>query len=435
MEWRRRLSGEVVALPILPIAIAVAIPVIAVGAVGVAVYGANAIINRIVDRQIDAVVRAKDQEKARLKEWHVFQSNQLQQIQEVHHQYEAFRAAVQKLSSTALLTPEIPSAGKGTTTGAYYSLKAGPEQPSVEFLKNLMDEVITLLDSAPESFIKSENSPISLLKKQEQVLKNKLKSQHQLHLEEIESFRQTVIRTISGHLQTCEKILAGQSKTLERLDQLFDDVCTTILLQKDSSNLDSLNKIKEAIFRILEKKPIYPGDFEHLEKRVSAIKEEALGSLYYAAFRSTLAQSLTRNLEEMGYDSIEMFPEDPHTAMMRAEMAIPGGERLRLTIDRKNQMSFRVHHESSNSDTPLTAEEKRFFRAQEKKWCDDMKDLIRRLTEEGFAYKIGPERLIPDMSIPVIVTEDIDSILAKTTADNKQSKRRRKQAQQVRRTI
>jgi hypothetical protein len=423
------MSGEIVAAPIG----LVALPIIAVGAI---VYGAGSIIKKIVDNQIEAAERAREIEKARIQEWRDYQENEHRQMQVNQQQYEVMQDIDRRLRAISLIIPiENISAGVPTAQG-YHTLKSKVDAVSVEELQKFLHKISTLLDSTPSEFRDAPDSPFGRLKQQEKLLIEKSGTSRKLLKEEIESFHSAICLTIAGNLKRFEQYQTRAKEAKHCLQTLLDDVLTSMHITEDPAIQISLQNVKTQVISLMNKQPVSLARMELLQKKVSLIKSDAVNWLTNGAFRSTLAQSLVRNLEEMGYKSSEPFPENPHSNMMRAEMAIPEGERLKITIDRLNRMSFRVYHESHSENEPLTFEDKLHFRHQEKKWCEDMSDLMHRLTLEGFAYSIEAERLIPDLSIPVVVVENTDSILSQKNKKEVEKRRRRiQQKNNKRRTL
>lgn len=422
------MSGEIVAAPIG----LVALPIIAVGAI---VYGAGSIIKKIVDNQIEAAERAREIEKARIQEWRDYQESERRQMQVIQQQYEVMQDIDRRLRAISLIIPvENINTGLPTAKG-YHTLKSKADAVSVEELQKFLHKINTLLDSTPSEFRDAPDSPFSRLKQQEKLLIEKSGTSRKLLKEEIESFYSTVCLTIAGNLQRFEQYQTRAKEAKHCLQTLLDDVITSMHITEDPAIQISLQNVKTQVISLMNKQPVSLARMELLQKKVSVIKSDAVTWLTHGAFRSTLAQSLTRNLEEMGYKSSEPFPENPHSNMMRAEMVIPEGERLKITIDRLNRMSFRVYHESRSENEPLTFEDKLHFRNQENKWCKDMTDLMHRLTREGFTYSIEAERLIPDLTIPVVVVENTDQILSEimNTAKDKAKKPQRRNKKNIRR--
>ena len=430
------MSGEVVAAPagggaalVGIIAVPVVLPLLAVGAAGAVAYGAGMVIKGIVDARVEAAIREMEAEKLRIVEWQDFQKQQRQQQVAVQKQYEAMREIERRLASVTLFEPVAATEGTGPIAEGYASVKKVVKAPPIAAMREMLQQIAAMLNASPESFRTSPDSPYPRLKQHQEKLASKLESRTPPLSDEIKSFQDAVIKTISGFAQDSQLIAERSDVMAHRLDKLLSDILKTSAISDEPSVRESLRKLQLQVLALLEKHPVPPGQVEHLEQRVADILVKVETRLVNGAFRTTMAQSLTRNLREMGYGDAQPFPDDPHQNMMRAEMKIPGGERLRVTIDRTNQMSFRVMHEARSADVKLTAEDKRHFRSQEKRWCQDMKQLIRRMIQEGFAYTIGHEA---ETHIEVVVVEDANEIIArqrKTEEEMRQQHIRQQQAQ------
>lgn len=433
------MSGEVVAAPagggaalVGIIAVPIVLPLLAVGAAGAVAYGAGKIIKGIVDARVEAAVREMEAEMGRINEWRDFQIQQRQQQVMMQQQYEALRVIELRLASITLAEPVAASTGNSSVGQGYVSVKKVAEAPPIEAMREMLQMIAAALYDSPDSFQTASDSPYPRLKQSLERISGKLDSRMPPLPDEIVSFRNMVTSTINHFMDDSRCIRERSAECVERVDKLLSDIVTTHALADESTVRNSLQKLKIQALALLEKNPIPPGQVEFVEQRVADIKVAVDARLVNGAFRATLAEALTRNLVEMGYGVAQSFPEDSSQTMMRAELKIPGGERLRMTIDRTNRMSFQVFHEAHASNAKLTADDKRHFRAQEKLWCQDLKGLIRKLTQEGFAYTIGHENLIPDMRIPVAVVEDVDEIVSRQNEAEVEMIRRRMHEDQAR---
>jgi hypothetical protein len=78
-----------------------------------------------------------------------------------------------------------------------------------------------------------------------------------------------------------------------------------------------------------------------------------------------------------------------------------------------------VHERNSrtaDNDT-LSAEELARLHTQENRWCRDFRELVRRLSAEGFPFTVDLERTAPNDSVKVVVVETPDEILASDEED------------------
>lgn len=432
------MSGEVVAAPagggaalVGLVAVPIVLPLVAIGAAGAVAYGAGKAIKDLVDARVEAAVREMEAERARITEWQSFQAQQRQQQEAVHQQYEALRAVEQQLASIKLVVPVSASSGGGPSGPEYVSVAKTVVAPPVEAMRDMLRQIVAALDNAPAHFRTAPDSPFPRLKQVSERLEKRLTSASAPLPQEIISFQDTVKATINLFMENNRLSAERSDELTNRLDTLLSNIGTTRALTDDIEVHAGLQSLQNQTILLLEKDYIPPGQVEHLEQRVAEIKAGVETKLLNGAFRSTLASSLARNLQDMGYGVAQSFPDDPHQKMMQAEMRIPGGERLRVTIDHNNKMAFRVLHETGTSNTKLTAKDKELFRAQEKRWCADLKELIRRMTKEGFSYTIGHESLIPELHIPIAVVEDVEEIVSQQNEAEVELIRRRMQDEQA----
>jgi len=182
-------------------------------------------------------------------------------------------------------------------------------------------------------------------------------------------------------------------------------------LASETKHIDELDALKHDLLKLLYSKKSSIGRLELRKKKFQEIKSEIEFKVNNLVFRSALAESLTQHLVNMGYEPLENFSSDSDQPMFQAALRIPGGERVRVAIQRNNAIAFQVLHETDVQGGVMSKEQFDFFRQQEKKWCQDFQDLIRRLVKEGFSFNIMLERLVPDASIQVVALETAEEIL------------------------
>lgn len=397
------MSGEIVLVPMLP---AVAVPIAVVAGLSVGIVGVSMVIKGIVDKQVEAARREMEIEKTRILKWQFFQEEQRRQMISMQAIQQSIAESEKRLSAIQLTQGYIDCKGEGHTARGYTS--AGKSKESREAAISLLNDIAQILISMPSEFINASDSPYQHLLKQEARLRKKAG----LGIKEVESFKETIVRTLKSYMNSIE-LMGGQRTVFsQKVEAMLNDVLVCLHLTAEEKHISELNTIKANLLNIMNSKTILAGQVELLEKRFKGVKSEIEFKLTNTAFRSSLTESMTRNLTDMGYELIEEFPEDVAKPMLQAAMRIPGGERVRIAIQSNNKMSFQVCHESGKKESAMSEDELLYFRQQEKKWCQDLKELIRRLTAEGYAYKISLERLIPDMTIPIAVVETVDEILS-----------------------
>jgi hypothetical protein len=410
------MSSEVVLTPAITLAAAgVVIAGIATFGVGTCAYGVGKIIKGIVDKQVEAAMREMEAERAKINEWHSFQDMQRKQMLEYQNVHQAIAESEKRLASIQLSTVKTEKRSVKTQKGY---ISSSIQHTDSEAIGSMLQEIAAILEGLPAEFIDAANSPYKLLLKHENRLKKKMMAPgDSLLLEEVISFRENITRTLCSDLNTLKMSHEHQDAILKRTDTLFGEVLTFLNMTKERSHISELTIIRDAIIGMMNAPLKLAGQVETLEKKFASIKSEIGSMVANTAFRSALAESVTRNLTDMGYQSVEGFSRDAGKAM-KASMGMPGGERVNIAIHSNNKLSFQVCHETGKTEKKMSPEELAVFRQQEEKWCNDLHQLIRRLTTEGFEYNISLERFIPEASIPVVVVESADDILAEEDEDD-----------------
>jgi hypothetical protein len=395
------MSGEVI------VAIAGGVAVAGIGVIGATAYGAGKVIKGLIDARVDAAVREMEAERARIVEWQVFLAEQHKQHNKLQLQQEQLRELEKRVASLTLAQPVAIPAGSGPTGEGYVSVTKDTGQPSAELIRPMLQQLGELLATCPDDFALAIDSPLPRLQQHHDALVRRLDSRKVPLPEELTAFKETIERTVRQFLEH-QRLIADQADSMaKRLDKLLREIMTTTGLTDEQPVRSSLQTLKEQVLRLLSSTPPMHSQVEKFEQQLTEIKTAVETRLVNGAFRTTLAQSLARNLHDLGYVTVKDFPDDPHQITLRTELKIPGGERLRVTIDRTNKLAFKVLHETGDLKRLLSKEDERFFRDQEQRWCSDLKELIRRMVKEGFDYAIDHEQLT---QIAVVVDpNEIDS--------------------------
>ena len=137
--------------------------------------------------------------------------------------------------------------------------------------------------------------------------------------------------------------------------------------------------------------------------------------------RNGIGTRMQYHLEEMGYRHLS----EEQTG--HSNWQLPGGEQVRIALQRNLGIAFQLQHERVEvSDAELSEEEIAFFRQQEQHWCDDLAELTRRLTADGFQYQLEFERDVPESTVPIVVVEDVDELLEEEEERWDDEKKRRR---------
>ena len=388
------MSGEIVLAPAIPlVALGVAGAAVAgVAVAGTAVAGFAGIgivaVNKLVDGRAEAARKSADEEKQRILQWQEFQEKQRVVMQEASRLQESFRLSEEKLRSISLQSVSTDSTAAPVQKREGYLHLGVPHAVVSEKLSGLLNNINLLLIEMPQSFKSEESSPFRNLEKHYQRLSERLNSGKLVTADEMESFLQTITRSFSGFQSMKQKMAEKQQQLFDALETLLDDSLYCRALTAIPRHRESLDSLKAQIVSLITADDVRSGQVELLQKRVAAIKQEVEYETTNAAYRISMAESLSRNLGELGYSMLKPFKDVENEEVSQAVMAIPGGEQVRIAFQKDNRLSFQLSHEKQSDEESVDEDELAFFREQEQQWCQDSQELLRRMRKEGFEYNV-----------------------------------------------
>jgi hypothetical protein len=370
-------------------------------------------IEGLVKMRLETAQKKALEEKARYEAWSLCQTGRLRQMTETRNLEIALHAAEQTLAQIGLLavrsiidqtqgvdiTP--PSARNRLTLGR----GAHPEE-----IKAIFHEVSKTISSLPESFLASAKESYDEITNHQERLAARLTANERVDAGEITSFKEMVSATLDSFIKEIDAREQLRQTTHERLEKALND----LLLYRHlaySQHLPKVDALRDRLNALLENDDPQPGQVEVLENHLASLKKDIEQYIISAANRKNLCASITHNLEDMGYDLVSDFAGDSDVENVVASMRIPGGEQLRISIQTDGQVGFSIIHERQDGSGTLSKTELASLRAQEKRWCSDLKILMRKLTEEGFEHHAAIERPIAEENVKIVVVETPDDIL------------------------
>ncbi len=414
------MSGQVVVAP----AVILVGGVVVAGAVvagtllagGLATYGVVKGVQIIVDARLEAARREIERERTRIAEWRQFQCTQFQRMQDLGDLERSIQNAEKRLEQVRLAdrAPEI--AQDRSRKAGYTAL--GKRERNVG-IADAIEEVIRIIEGLPRQFREADASPYPLLEKQCQILHRKAGDNTAI-LDEIVSFRETVGRTLDSFMKRQEATRRRQAEMAERLEKLLGEVVGYVHLAPTSQLKASVENVMAQMTALLTSSEIRPGFVDLVEQHLRRVQYDIDCSVLNAAHRAALGQAVTRHLDEMGYEVIRAFDTGSPDTHAEAMLRMPGGERISIVIHGDNRLGFELLHEMPPPKTASAHIDLDRFRAQERKWCQDFKELIRALVADGFDYKVAFERPIPLQEIKVVVFETPDEILGQSPQDDEE---------------
>ncbi|RJX18586.1 MAG: hypothetical protein C4575_10415 [Desulforudis sp.] len=415
------MSGEIVLLPLAPVAFGAvagaaltAVAVVAVGSVTIAAGGALALgLKSVIDKRVSSAAEEAKTKEKEIKEWWDYQEQSARKMSALWENHSALLAAQQELLKAGLNERRKDVVGTGPTATGYFTLGLDRAIAAREAADGMLKEINEILAGIPHALASEADSPVPNLLAMTEKLQRKAQSDAPPSLETIEAFRRTVQDTIRTYAQTCEKRQQTTQSLMPRLEKLILEAGTWQRLAATRELASGMSSLLSNLKVLLLKGRISLAQVETMEKRLATLRTKIEAKLAENAYRTALAESLARNLGSMGYRAVSDFAEDREGREMRAELAIPGGEALRVGVTSDNRLTFKVVHTMVPGEKDMSAGQKKMYRAQEKKWCQDMRTLLRILAKEGFTYGILDEKTIPDNIIPKAVLEDVEGILAR----------------------
>ncbi|MEW5725990.1 MAG: hypothetical protein AB1896_22975, partial [Thermodesulfobacteriota bacterium] len=231
-------------------------------------------------------------------------------------------------------------------------------------------------------------------------------------LAQLSSFQQTVSRTLARYRKEGAAASGNPEELRGEADRLLGEVTYWRYLAVREDHRTELETMEKRLAEGLERDGLSPAGLEEMTRRLAELHPQVENAHLWRAYRRTLAEALTRRLGEMGYRTVEGFAEIEDQDWVRAAVAVPGGERLTVALGSDGRLNFTLAHERRDSNLPLTPEEIEFYRRQEDRWSLDFRELIRRLTKEGFSYQVRSEQPARSDSIPIVVVETAEDLAA-----------------------
>jgi len=408
-------SGHSVLVPVAPEVATASMAAVGAGlSAGLAAYALAQGVKKLVELQVDSARRHMAEEKQRLAEWMQFQAAQLRSMELFRQMEAALRAAEERLASLDLAavagrTAQVSEGSPAPSAQAYLSL--GKSRMTPEQIQRLFHEIAATFDALPDALRTEADSPFPKLAKQQRRIESQFAGGGRVAWREVAAFKETLARTFKDYAAQTTARRERDAAALARLETVFDALLfhRELAVGAERSALDALLSQANTL---LERRVVKAGQLELIEKRLEALKKSIAQRVVRTAHRTGLCESIARHLGSMGYGAMSSFPSDPDTPELEASFKIPGGDRIRIAIAENEQIHFELLHERLEKAGMLSPSDWLDIRRQEKRWCQDFKELVRRLVAEGFSYEIASEKLVPEQAIKVVVVDTADDILA-----------------------
>ena len=445
------MSGEAIVVGAPIAAVAVAGPVLLAGAAiagtalagTLAVKGVAAGVGAVIEQRAREARRLAEEERARMAEWRAFEQRQQQAMVEAQARHQAIAQIQQRLLAVQLREPgEVAVAAPSSARRAQGYVSPQPRIAAQRAaIAAALTEIATALDAVPENLRQHDASPIPSLQEQVGRYQRRLENeQAPLDASRVEVLRQTAEQSIAAFLERLAAERDEQGRRIVRADAALQ--LLLVLEQLPPPYHEFLGLARQALLAALARDDISAEALARIEQQLKTASQQAAERLATAAVRPALAESLLRHLSAMGYQVLETFPDALADAeagqTAKARVRIPGGEQVAIQLNADARLQFNLLHERDElASTPLSRDEIDHLRAQEQRWCHDLKDLIARLVADGFDSQIQLEQTCSQIrctTLPTAVvelfTEDANTeAFDDEAAYEEQEARRRKQRQ------
>ncbi|HQL93343.1 MAG TPA: hypothetical protein P5069_01630 [Candidatus Hydrogenedentes bacterium] len=381
--------------------------------------GAGAILKECVK----AAEARREREKARLSEWLAFRERQMASMEMARSLEGDVEASERRLEQMVLAGPSTAHGvgdGDGPSQLAAAHRALGAERVTAAEVRASLADMTEALDAFPEPYRHAAGNPWERLSGRIAAVLAQLDRGETLAREELETLRETVRLSLSDFLEGMRRRRERTAELHARMEKALDAVlfyqgAVEALEGEDFSRYaGELATMERQILSLCAADTVPEGALDPVERRLDTLRGEIDKAAVRNAQRRGLSESITRNLEEMGYRAAQAFEPDQNGLMHRALFRIPGGEVVQVGLHQNFQLAFEVLHErpaGADPNAPFTLDELAKLSRQEGLWCDDMRKLIRRLVAEGYQYAVSYEQPLKEASIRVSVVESAEDVL------------------------
>lgn len=366
----------------------------------------------------------RGREKARLREWMEFREREMASTETARMLEERIASAEAGLEKVRLAAPDVARPGDDRSETAAQASAAhralGAERMAAAEARALLAGMTEALDAFPEPYRHAAGNPWERLSGQIAAVLARLDRGETLEREELETLRETVRLSLFDFLEGMRRRRERAAELHVRMEKALDAVlfyqgAVEALADEEFSRYSAeLATMERQILSLCAAEAVPEGALDPVERRLDTLRGEIDKAAVRHAQRRGLSESITRNLEEMGYHAAQAFQPDANGLMHRALFRIPGGEVVQVGLHQNFQLAFEVLHErpaGADPNAPFTLDELARLSRQEGLWCDDMRKLIRRLVSEGYQYAVSYEQPLKETSIRVSVVESAGDVL------------------------
>jgi hypothetical protein len=410
--------------------VAVAVDGISVAAIGSAISASYMIatgVRGIIQNRLSTACCQIAAARQRAATWLAVQQQQALEMSFLRQAEEMLLQAEQRLAALTLggVRQLATETAGGPPPAKHRYLGLGRKQKvSREEILALLKDIAATVEAFPAELRAVAGSPVENLRGQVAHILQRCEAGDEISQREALSFKGMVSATLTSYLKEVEAERKLKEELQKRAEAAFDEILVyQELAYEMRPQYDAMNVLRDQLINLFESGEFKLDRMEVVEKRLKTIKEEVDKKVLLQSYRQGISESVTRNLSDMGYQTLQAFPSGEE-GMIKAVMRMPGGERVEVAIHANSQVGFQFQHERYSESGDLTPAEMTHMRNQEKRWCQDLKELVRRMVAEGFDYKLSFEKEIPEESIKVVVVETPEEVEEEGRAADKKYLRR-----------
>lgn len=359
---------------------------------------AMSLIQRYQQAQYQAAEAAMQVKQKDIQQWQQYQAEQQKQIEH----YQKTQALLKNLPTQPLSSPPSFLEAQAATPARGFLA----EDPELSAARQRLQWSMVALAGLPPALL--QQSVFSALQQQALALQNQLETEaplaQQAIIAQLPVFQATVTQTITHHIQQ-------QEQTAQAAQALLQNLLLYQTLAEATPYAAEIHTLQQQLYYQLEQPAVLGQHLGFLQQQFQQLQAQIEHIRQHQAIQHSIHERLHTHLTAMGYQYLEA----------NQAWLIPGGEQVKVALDAQHRLVFQLQHEiitdahaghETNEKPVLDPAALAFFRQQEKKWCQDLSQLIRKLVADGFQYQIQFEREAPEAAIPIVVIEDVQSILA-----------------------
>lgn len=388
------MSGEIVVVSSLFHAPVAAAPLLGAIAVGSLVYQ---IVTERQERARRDAEQAARRRKRDLQQWRAFQDMQQTRMLEQAGRWQALQERLQALRS--MDPPKVVQAPERIHASGFLQQAQAEEEQRLR-LRGLAD----LLAVVPSEVDAYSAGALARLGDELDRLQQQMERGPPPLVTVLDSLQALVEDTIEAARQRQGEEPRRQTQRLAELESLLDRLLLVAALAEGGLH-ERAEALEQRLLSVMQADSIGAAQTQGLRDELERLATEIETEHDNRLVLQQLQVQIRGHLEALGY---HLLDQEGRGSLW----AIPGGEQVRMSAQPDLRIAFQLQHERlSATEAPLDRAELALLRQQERRWCGDLKTLMKRLNADGFQFRVEFERQIPEGAVPVVVVQDVEEIL------------------------